>query len=166
MKNNDNGAEGSRRKFLTWLSLSLGGISAALVGIPVVSFILAPFVKKQKEVWRSVGPVENFEIGTTKEVSFDNAESTPWEGDFAETAAWLQRRSENEFVAYSINCSHLGCPVRWVPESELFMCPCHGGVYYKDGKVAAGPPPRRLTTYPVRVKNGHVQIKTAPVPIT
>ena len=45
------------------------------------------------------------------------------------------------------------------------MCPCHGGVYYKDGTVAAGPPPRPLTKYPVRVNGGRVEILTTPTPI-
>jgi menaquinol-cytochrome c reductase iron-sulfur subunit len=165
-KNNNTARSGERRKFLTWVSISLGGLSAACVGVPVVSFLLAPFTAKEEKYWRSVGPVDKFKVGTTSEVHFANAQSTPWAGNFAETAAWLQRRSEQEFVAYSINCTHLGCPVRWVPESELFMCPCHGGVYYKDGKVAAGPPPRRLVEYPVRVKNGNVEIQTSAVPIT
>ena len=56
--------------------------------------------------------------------------------------------------------------MRWVPDAELFMCPCHGGVYYKDGKVAAGPPPRPLSRYPVRVRAGNVEVRTMPIPIT
>ncbi|MDQ2900037.1 MAG: Rieske 2Fe-2S domain-containing protein, partial [Acidobacteriota bacterium] len=48
----------------------------------------------------------------------------------------------------------------------LFMCPCHGGVYYKNGDVAAGPPPKPLTKYPVRVRDGLVEILTKPTPIT
>jgi len=50
--------------------------------------------------------------------------------------------------------------------AELFMCPCHGGVYYKDGTVAAGPPPHPLVRYEVRVENGDVKIKSIAVPIT
>ncbi len=41
-------------------------------------------------------------------------------------------------------CTHLGCPVEWFPQSGLFMCPCHGGVYYEDGERASGPPPEGL----------------------
>jgi menaquinol-cytochrome c reductase iron-sulfur subunit len=155
----------SRRKFLSWIGASLSAFAAALVGVPVVSFVLAPVLRSQKEVWRAVGAIENFKIGSTVEVSFDHAESTPWAGDFARTAAWLQRNGQEEFVAFSIDCTHLGCPIRWVAESQLFMCPCHGGVYYKDGKVAAGPPPRPLSRYPVRLRNGQVEVKTAPLPI-
>jgi len=130
-----------------------------------VSFVLTPVLRSQKEVWRKVGTINGFKIGTTVEVSFEDAESTPWAGKFARTAAWLQRNGEREFIAFSIDCTHLGCPVRWVAESQLFMCPCHGGVYYKDGKVAAGPPPRPLSRYPVRLRDGQVEIKTAPLPI-
>jgi menaquinol-cytochrome c reductase iron-sulfur subunit len=55
--------------------------------------------------------------------------------------------------------------VRWLPKAELFMCPCHGGVFYKDGAVAAGPPPRPLHRYDVRVVADQVEIRTSPVPL-
>ncbi len=45
------------------------------------------------------------------------------------------------------------------------MCPCHGGVYYKDGSVAAGPPPRPLSRYEIRIEGGQVQLMTREVPI-
>jgi menaquinol-cytochrome c reductase iron-sulfur subunit len=50
-------------------------------------------------------------------------------------------------------------------EAQLFLCPCHGGVYYADGTVSSGPPPKRLPTYPVRVRAGQVEIQTSPIPI-
>jgi menaquinol-cytochrome c reductase iron-sulfur subunit len=90
----------------------------------------------------------------------------PWAGVTAKTAAWLRRVDQETFIAFSINCTHLGCPVRWLEQAELFMCPCHGGVYYKDGTVAAGPPPLPLPRYPVRLNNGKVEIQTNPIPIT
>ena len=45
------------------------------------------------------------------------------------------------------------------------MCPCHGGVYYEDGSVAAGPPPHALTQYPARVEGDEVEIRADPIPI-
>jgi len=90
----------------------------------------------------------------------------PWAGITAKSAVWLRRESETSFIAFSANCTHLGCPVRWMEGAELFLCPCHGGVYYKDGNVAAGPPPRPLFRYDVRIKNGEVKINSVVVPIS
>ena len=89
----------------------------------------------------------------------------PWSGVSARTAAWLRRDSESAFTAFSLNCTHLGCPVRWFADSKLFLCPCHGGVYNADGSVAAGPPPKPLGRYPARVRDGQVEILTSPIPI-
>jgi hypothetical protein len=36
-------------------------------------------------------------------------------------------------------------------------------VYYADGTVAGGPPPRRLSTYDTQIVDGRVQILTKPV---
>jgi menaquinol-cytochrome c reductase iron-sulfur subunit len=158
--------EVTRRQFLERLSLIAGAVGALILTVPVVGFILAPFFTRNKEVWRSVGKVDSFKIGETKAVDYEDASPLPWAGVTARSAAWLRRESAETFIAFSINCTHLGCPVRWLAEANLFMCPCHGGVYYKDGAVAAGPPPLPLPRYPVRVKNGDVQIQTAPIPIS
>lgn len=156
----------TRQKFLTRLSLSLAGISAAVAGVPVISALLAPLLKNPKELWRTVGKLDNFSLGSTTLVKFINADPEAYAGVTAQSAAWLRRNDQNNFIAFAANCTHLGCPVRWEENAQLFMCPCHGGVYYKDGSVAAGPPPRGLIKYDVRILKDEVQIKTAPLPIT
>ncbi len=156
----------SRRRWLARLSLTLAAASGAIMGIPVVGFVFGPFTRKVEEVWRDVGTVRGFEIGKTVQVEYEDPSPLPWAGVTARTAAWLRRNGENEFTAFSVNCTHLGCPVRWIDTADLFMCPCHGGVYYNDGTVAGGPPPRPLPRYPVRIHDGLVQIRTSPIPFT
>jgi len=156
----------TRRRFLTVMSIGLGTFAAGLVGIPIIGFLFAPLIRKAPRFWRTVGPLEQFKVGSTVEVKFIDASPLPWAGVTAKTAAWLRRHGEQEFIAFSVDCTHLGCPVRWLADAELFLCPCHGGVYYKDGKVASGPPPKPLPRYPVRVRDGQVEILTSPVPIT
>jgi menaquinol-cytochrome c reductase iron-sulfur subunit len=154
-----------RRRFLTRVSLALSAAIGAVLGLPVIGFLLAPLTRRAPRVWRPVGRVDEFKIGETVSVRFEDASPLPWAGVTARTAAWLRREDESRFTAFSVHCTHLGCPVRWVSQAELFLCPCHGGVYYADGTVSAGPPPKPLPTYPVRVRRGQVEIRTSPIPI-
>ncbi len=154
----------TRRRFLNRLSFALGSIIAAIMGIPSLAYLLG--LRRPMSEWRTVGKLDEFKLEATVSVSFMDPSPLPWAGVTARTAAWLRRTRPEEFIAFSINCTHLGCPVRWLPDADLFMCPCHGGVFYKDGRVASGPPPRPLTRYPVRVREGLVEILASPLPIT
>jgi menaquinol-cytochrome c reductase iron-sulfur subunit len=163
----------ARRQLLGKMSIGLGACGGVALGVPIVGFIVGPLLhpmghgtpSPDAKEWRPVGKLGEFKVGTTVAVTFADASPLPWAGVTGNTAAWLRRVSETEFVAFSINCAHLGCPVRWLPDAHLFMCPCHGGVYYEDGSVAAGPPPHALSRYPVQLRDGNVLIWPAPIPI-
>ncbi len=165
-RNHESEKEIGRRKFLMRLSLGFAGLSAAVAAIPVISALLAPLLERAPQKWRKVGMMNDFPLGTTNLVTFENADPKEYAGVTAKSAAWLRRDEKNNFVAFAANCTHLGCPVRWEAQAQLFMCPCHGGVYYKDGTVAAGPPPKSLTNYKVRIYNNEIQLQTKPLPIT
>jgi menaquinol-cytochrome c reductase iron-sulfur subunit len=156
----------SRRRFFEKLSIALIGLCSAIVGVPLVGFIIAPFFRKPPEKWVTIGKAGEYQIGKTVVVTVTDPSPLPWAGVTAKSGVWLRRVSEDSFIAFSANCTHLGCPVRWLEGADLFMCPCHGGVYYSDGKVAAGPPPLPLFRYEVRVTNDEVQMKQAIVPIS
>lgn len=156
----------SRRRFLTRLSLTLAGACAVVIGAPSAGFVLAPLFRKVAGAWRDVGRIDDFAIGETVSVVFEDPSPLPWAGVTARAAAWLRRNDDRSFTAFSAHCTHLGCPVRWMPGANLFLCPCHGGVYYADGSVAAGPPPHPLFRYEVRVVEATVQIKATAIPIT
>jgi quinol---cytochrome c reductase iron-sulfur subunit, bacillus type len=158
-------ASPTRRKFLERLTIALGALAAAIVALPALGFTLAPVLRKPREVWRSVGPMAGFPVGQTVAVRMENGSALPWDGVSARMAVWLRNSGDGELTAFSVNCTHLGCPVRWEPEANLFLCPCHGGVYYSDGRVAGGPPPRPLARYPVRVRDGNVEIKVEPIAV-
>jgi menaquinol-cytochrome c reductase iron-sulfur subunit len=148
----------SRRQFFSKLSLALSGVFGALVGLPVVGFLFAPLARRAPEIWQAVGGMQDFTIGETALVTFLDPSPLPWAGIAARSSAWLRRESDDRFVAFAINCTHLGCPVRWLADANIFMCPCHGGVFYRDGQAAAGPPERPLFQYQVRVRDGQVEL--------
>jgi menaquinol-cytochrome c reductase iron-sulfur subunit len=159
-------SEESRRNFIMKISLAMGGLAAFAVTIPILGALLAPLLEKEDQVWVTVGAAKDFKPGTVTLVTFQNPDPKAFAGVTANTASWLRKGMDNEFIAFAVNCSHLGCPVRWEENARLFMCPCRGGVSYHDGSVAFGPPPRSLSQYKVRIIKGNVQIQTGPIPIT
>ena len=154
----------SRRRFLSRVSLALSGLAAAVVSVPIIAYLLSPLLQQPAPQWRDVGAVDSFQVGQTVEVAYDDPSPLPWAGQTARTALWLRRASQTDFTAFSINCTHLGCPVNWRPDADLFLCPCHGGVYYADGTVAGGPPPHALPRLKVRITpQQHVEVQTQPL---
>jgi menaquinol-cytochrome c reductase iron-sulfur subunit len=158
-----------RRSFLTWVTYGLGAVAAAVTGIPFIGYVLG--ARKAPVKWLSLGRVSDFPQDQTRLVTFNNPIRQPWDGMVAHTGVFVrfEGRAEREadeakahtFLVLAVNCAHLGCPVEWFPESGLFMCPCHGGVYYANGERASGPPPRGLYRCVYRVKraDGALQLE-------
>jgi len=157
-------ADPDRRTFMARLTLLLGAWIGLLIGLPFIGFLLAPVRREEPDVWRTVGPVDRFRVGETVRVTYDDPAPAPWAGETARSAAWLRREAEDRFTAFTIHCTHTGCPVLWVEPAGLFMCHCHGGAFHRDGRVAAGPPPAPLPRQEVRVREGQVEIRTIGVP--
>ena len=152
-----------------WFLLKVGALFNAAVGVavavPVVKYLLSPIKSHDAyKSWVSLGSVDIFPVGETRLAKFTNPVSRAWDGETDRVACWVRRVSEKEFQVFAINCAHLGCPVRWFPQSGLFMCPCHGGAYYADGSRASGPPERGLFTYDTKIVDGALQINAGQMP--
>jgi Rieske Fe-S protein len=152
-----------------WLLLKIGVLVNAVVGVavavPVVKYLLSPAKPDDAyKSWVSLGSVDAFPVGETRLAKFTNPVSQDWDGDTDRVACWVRHISQQEFQVFAINCAHLGCPVRWFPQAQLFMCPCHGGAYYADGSRASGPPERGLFTYDAKIVNGELQINAGQMP--
>jgi menaquinol-cytochrome c reductase iron-sulfur subunit len=153
----------TRRDFLTTASLILNGAVALLVAVPIVGYLLAP-IRREYRSWIQLGNVNDFKVGETVLVSYLNPYTTPSDGVTQKTPAYVRRVDAQQFTVFAVNCAHLNCPVRWFAESQLFMCPCHGGVYYASGERASGPPERGLFTYEYKVEDGKLLIKAGQMP--
>jgi Rieske Fe-S protein len=155
----------SRRTLLMKLGLLLNGVVAVAIATPIVVYLLSPVKRKGAyKSWVALGPIETFPEGQTRLINFESPSTNPWDGMTSKAACWVRRTQGEVFQVFAINCAHLGCPVRWFPQSELFMCPCHGGVYYADGSRASGPPERGLFEYSYRISGGQLQINAGQMP--
>jgi menaquinol-cytochrome c reductase iron-sulfur subunit len=159
----------SRRALLAKLGLLFNGIVGAILAVPILRYLISPVTRGQKpgyESWLNLGKLEQFPISQTRLATFRNPTPDSWDGQTADIPCWVRNIDGQSFQVFAINCAHLGCPVRWFPQSNLFMCPCHGGVYYADGSHAAGPPPRGLFQYHYRIEDGKLLIKSGEMPTT
>jgi nitrite reductase/ring-hydroxylating ferredoxin subunit len=155
----------SRRWLLLKAGIALNGLVGIALAVPIVRYLLAPVRKDDSyKSWVSLGDVGNFPVGETRLASYRTPWKETWDGETDNVACYVRREGSSQFTVFAINCAHLGCPVRWFPQSQLFMCPCHGGVYYADGSRASGPPERGLFTYDYKIDNGQLQINAGQMP--
>ena len=158
-------------RFLLWMTGVVASLAALAFAIPFVGYLLGSR-RKRSIPWVDLGPMneERFPRGKTRlSEPFQNPLGTEWDGITALTSVYVRYlgkddQDQHQFLIFAVNCAHLGCPVQWFPQSGLFMCPCHGGVYYENGERASGPPPRGLFQCVSRVRNGHLEIEAPHYP--
>lgn len=156
-----------RRTFLRLLTGLMGAVAAAVLSVPLVGYFFGR--RKYGVYWVDLGPLADFPLNETRRLDFPSPMAQPWDGVTALTGVYARYQGKNdknddEFLVLSVNCAHLGCPVTWFQQSGLFMCPCHGGVYYANGALASGPPPRGLYHCAWRTKDGRLQVQAPHYP--
>lgn len=157
----------TRRALLMKFGIFFNGFIALVLAVPIVRYLLSPSAHEKKgayNAWVALGNLEQFPSGQTRLATYRNPVVNPWDGDTADIPCWVRNVDGQNFQVFAINCAHLGCPVRWFPQSSLFMCPCHGGVYYQDGSRASGPPERGLFEYHYKIDGGKLLIKAGEMP--
>jgi len=157
----------SRRGMLMKLGILFNAVVGTALAVPIGRYLLSSILRGRGSSylkWVSLGAVADFPEGETRLATFRNPLVMPTDGKTADTACWVRRVEGDRFQVFAGNCAHLGCPVRWFPQSGLFLCPCHGGAYYRDGSRASGPPERGLFEYPYQVQNGLITIQAGELP--
>jgi menaquinol-cytochrome c reductase iron-sulfur subunit len=155
----------TRRAFMEAVTHSAGGIAAAAFALPALGFAIGPLFSREPFNWQAIGYPDDF---TEDQYSTKVITIVQGIGDAGNSIAYVRKRDPkidtqksnqyNQYVALSSRCMHLGCPVRYVPAAQRFICPCHGGVYDFTGQVVGGPPVRPLDRFYTRVHNGLVEI--------
>ena len=155
----------SRRWLLLKIGIAFNALIGAALAAPVVRYLVSPLKRDAAyQSWVSLGPIDGFPVGETSLATYTNPFHEVWDGETAGVACYVRRNKPQEFQVFAVNCAHLGCPVRWFPQSQLFMCPCHGGAYYADGSRASGPPERGLFTYDLKIVDGQLHINAGQMP--
>jgi menaquinol-cytochrome c reductase iron-sulfur subunit len=158
----------TRRRFMTGTVHGAGAIAVSAFALPALGFAAGSALFDRPPVeWEAVGAPEDFPDDTYLPRVITVVAGI---GQVGRTSIYVRARNpkidappkppgyDEQFIAMSTRCMHLGCPVRYIDAAKRFVCPCHGGVYNFEGGVDGGPPVRPLDRFYTRVRNGQVEV--------
>lgn len=148
----------TRRSFYSVLITALGSAIATALAVPAGIYLFWSGASKGRSTFVEVADLTELSVGKPEEVTFERTRVDGWRVLKEKVIAWVVRTDEKNVVAYSPQCTHLGCAYHWEEERDKFVCPCHESLFTLDGKVVAGPASRPLDRYAVRVENSKLLI--------
>lgn len=156
----------SRRQFLNYTLTGVGGFMAAGMLMPMVRFAVDPVLQAKAEsdyVPTDTKVDKITDVPTRVDFAFEQQDA--WYTSKESGFAWVYKDDKGEIVALSPVCKHLGCVVDWNTDKsnqDHFYCPCHGGLYTKDGTNVKGTPPiGPLDVYSYIEKDGFLHLGKA-----
>jgi cytochrome b6-f complex iron-sulfur subunit len=138
-------AEMKRRRFLKIILTFLGSITFFSFAYSLVKF-LASIPAARANDKKFLIRKNDIPSGEARNIIYGNI------------PAIVINRPEKGFIAFSRVCTHLGCLVDYNKRKQLFLCPCHAGVYDLEGNVVSGPPPKPMSVIPLRIEGGNIVI--------
>ena len=129
----------TRREFARYLVAGAGVMAAGNVGLAVWTQLRSINTGRP----RAIVALDEVGVGDTYLFRY------PTEAD----PAVLLRVDDDEVVAFSQKCTHLGCVVFYEADERRWHCPCHEGNFgATTGAVLSGPPSRPLGRIDVEIR--------------
>ena len=155
----------NRRKFMEIGIYTITGTIAAVSSVALARFAVGPSFNKEKSRWIELDSedVQDAVEGFAR-VVLEYDQKDGWLTSTAKSLVYVKRVKEDEVIAISASCSHLGCIVTWEEEQKIFKCPCHDGRYDEEGRVISGPPPGPLRRHKTKIEDGTILLATETVP--
>lgn len=147
-----------RRGFLVRATQALSALIGGALGIPAFVYLFTPAKSRSTGGWVDAGDISQLKLNAPEELPFRRVRMDGWKIITEKSTAWVVRLSDKEVVAYTPQCTHLGCAYHWEESKGQFLCPCHTSNFSIDGKVLNGPAPRPLDRYLVKVEGDRLLI--------
>ena len=141
----------NRRGFHTSLIYGLWALISGAMALPAAIYLMVPPKSKKSSSWIEAGDITQLKPGVPEEVVFRRNRLDGWKVSSEKSTAWVIKKAEGEIVAFTPQCTHLGCAYSYDDKNKEFLCPCHTSTFGLDGKVLTGPAPRALDRYEVKV---------------
>jgi menaquinol-cytochrome c reductase iron-sulfur subunit len=152
-------ARPARRRFLAGVINAIyGGIGGTLAVI-LGGSILSPSFARRRDAWLPAIDLAELIDNEPTPVAIRRARDDGYAQIVDRQVVFLVKTGESNVVALSSTCTHLGCRVSWNADNSHFECPCHGGVFDRDGAVTAGPPPAPLPKLATKIDGDRVLVQ-------
>lgn len=150
-----------RRGFVAGVVTLLGAIISVVIGLPGIGYLLSPALEKSKrssDNWVPLGLVEDIPENEPTLFTFTQTRQVGWERTAKSFGVYVVKKPGGEYDTFSNICTHLSCRVSWKPERESYVCPCHDGIFAKDGGIISGPQPRPLDKFENKIEDGTISV--------
>jgi menaquinol-cytochrome c reductase iron-sulfur subunit len=129
----------TRRAFyIGFINGAMGLIGLALA-VPAAIYLLFPPKLRKEAEWVETADLSTIPAGTPTEISFERKRVDGWKVTTEKATAWVVKGPYNEVVAFTPQCTHLGCAYHWDDPSHTFICPCHTRCFPSMEKCWAAP---------------------------
>jgi Rieske Fe-S protein len=146
------------RRSILWIFVSAGAALLASALGALAAVVITPRVTASTRRWRRAASMFDLPPSEPMAAVLTERHADGWYETNQETVVFIDREGDG-YRALLATCRHLGCRVKWNQHAQQFQCPCHGGIYDRQGRVVAGPPPQPLERLPVRVNTQTADIE-------
>jgi Rieske Fe-S protein len=156
----------TRRGFLKLLTAALMAVLALCLLVPAIAYVCSPIWRRRDpegadDTFSDVCALADLPAGKWQLLTLEVVRRNGWAQTKSRRSIWVRRPADGSqsVAVLSPICPHLGCPIDWRPERSEFVCPCHKGTFDVEGRVTAGPPPRRMDTLETEVRDGRLRVR-------
>jgi Rieske Fe-S protein len=148
-----------RRHFLVRAIAAVQAAIGATLTFILGGAILSPSFQQRSELWLRAALLDALPDDEPLPVTLRVARHDGLTQVIDRTVVYLVKTGDGQVRAMQSTCTHLGCRTSYDREKKLILCPCHGGVYDRQGRVMSGPPPAPLPTLPTRIEGDQVLVQ-------
>jgi Rieske Fe-S protein len=147
-----------RRRFLSSVATAIFTVIGAILGVIGGGAVLSSTARRQED-WLAATTLIDLPEHEPTPVTLTVRRLDGFREVLDRRTIFLVKTGESEVTAFNATCTHLGCLVAWDADAQVFKCPCHGGIYGKDGAVKDGPPPAPLLKVATRIDGERVLVQ-------
>jgi Rieske Fe-S protein len=151
--------DSGRRRFLSGAIAAIQGAIGATLAFLLGGAVVSPAFGTRRSAWWPAAALDDLPDNEPTPIAIRVTREDGYSQAVERQVVFLVKTGASQVTALSSTCTHLGCRVSWNADDQTLKCPCHGGVFDRDGAVKSGPPPAPLAKLPTRLDGDRVLVE-------